>query len=203
MHQRMRAKLFGYFDPARTLQIYRDNDNSVEARYARAWAYSRAPNYPRAFALLDSLLKDYPDDPYFLESKGSLYIEAGKPREAVPLLERAVALKPNEGLIRTALGQAQVGSERPELLKPAIENLEVASRNDPENGEARRLLAIAYSRNGQIGMANLAEAERAAIGGRRAEARNFATRAMRDLAEGSPAWLRAQDVLQMSSRNRQ
>jgi predicted Zn-dependent protease len=203
MHKRMRAKLLGYLDATRALQVYRDTDTSMEARYARAYAYSRIPDYPRAFGQLDSLIKEFPNDAYFLDAKGGLLIEAGRPKEAVALLDRAVKLKPNEPLIRTALGQAQVDSEQPELLKPAIENLEIASRADSENGEARRLLSIAYSRNGQIGLANLAQAERAVLSGKRAEARNFATRAMREVPEGSPAWLRAQDVLQMTERNRQ
>jgi predicted Zn-dependent protease len=203
MHKRMRAKLLGYFEPGRALALYRQNDQSLEARYARAFAYARTPDYARAAAEFDSLLKEFPDDAYFLESKGWMYIESGKPALAVPLLDRAVKLKPNESLIRTELGQAQLDSERPDLLRPAIENLENASRSDPNSGEARRLLAIAYSRTGQIGMANLAEAERAAVEGRRAEARNFATRAMREVPEGSPAWLRAQDVFKMTERNRQ
>ncbi len=203
MHKRMRAKLLGYLDPGRALQVYRDTDNSMESRYARAWAYSRQPNYPRAQTLLDSLLKDYPDDPYFLESKGELFIEQGKPLDAIPVLQRAVNQKPGESLIRTELGQAQVDSEKPEFLRPAIENLEMASRSDPDNGESRLLLSSANTRNGQLGIGNLAQAERAALAGKRAEARNFATRAMREIPEGTPAWLRAQDVLQMSERNRQ
>lgn len=202
-HRRMRAKLLGYLEPSRALQLYRDNDNSVESRYGRALAYSRAPNYPRAFALLDSLIAEAPNDAYFLDTKGGLLLEAGRPAEALPVLERAVQLKPNEPLIRTALGQAQIESDRPGALRAAIENLDIARRADPENPETWRLLSIAYSRDGQIGMANLAQAERASIGGRRAEARNFSGRALRELKEGTPAWLRAQDIQQQSDKSRQ
>jgi predicted Zn-dependent protease len=194
LHRRMRAKLMGYLEPGRALNQYKESDPSLEARYARAVAYSRRPDYDRATALMDGLLRERPDDPYFIEAKAQMLFEAGKVADALPLYARTVELLPNEPLLRTAHAHAQIESGKPELLPAAIATLERAKQQDPRNGEAWRLLSIAYGRNDQIGMAQLAQAELLVLRGRRGEARAFAERAQRQLPPNSPAWQRAEDI---------
>jgi predicted Zn-dependent protease len=194
LHRRMRAKLQGYLDPRRALVVYKESDNSVESRYGRAIAYSRRPDYARALRLIDDLLREHPNDPYFLEAKGQMLLEGGRVADALPLYERAVELLPNAPLIRTALAHAQVESGRPELLKSAIDNLERSRRQDAEFSETWRLLSVAYGRDGQIGMAQLAQAELLTMRGKRGEARAFAERAQKNLQTGSAAWQRAEDI---------
>jgi len=194
MHRRMRAKLLGYMEPGRALTTYKENDLSLEARYARAVAFSRRPDYTRALALMDDLIREWPNDGYFLETKGQMLLESGKPLDAIAPYTRAAELLPNEPLIRTALAHAQVESGKPELLQPAIANLERSRRQDPQYGETWRLLSVAYGRNDQIGMAQLAQAEHLTLRGRKGEARAFAERAQRGLQPNSPAWQRAEDI---------
>ena len=194
MHRRMRAKLQGFMEPSRALTMYKESDPSLEARYARAVAYSRRPDYDRALGLMDSLLRERPDDGYFLETKAQMLLESGKPVEALPLYTQAVELLPNEPLIRTALAHAQVESGDPTLLQPAITNLERSRRQDAQYTETWRLLAVAYGRSDQIGMAQLAQAEMLVLRGRKGEARAFAERAQRGLPPNSPAWQRAEDI---------
>ncbi len=194
LHRRMRGKLQGYMEPARALTAYKENDPSLEARYARAIAYSRRPDYDRALALMDNLLRDRPNDGYFMEAKAQMLLESGKPGDAIPLYTQAVERLPGEPLIRTALAHAQIESGRPELLQPAIVNLERSRQQDPQYGETWRLLSVAYGRNDQIGMAQLAQAEHLTLRGRRGEARAFAERAQKGLPPNSPAWQRAEDI---------
>ena len=194
LHRRMRAKLLGFTNPARALQVYKENDPSLEARYGRAIAYSRRPDYPRALALADDLLRERPDDAYFLETKAQMLLEAGRVAESVPFYEKAVPALPNESLLRTELGQAQIESGKPELIKPAIANLERARQQDSELGEAWRLLAIAYARDNNNAMAALSQAELSSLQRQRPEARNFAERAQKLLPTNSPAWQRAEDI---------
>lgn len=194
MHRRMRGKLQGYLDPRRALTLYKETDGSVESRYARAIAYSRRPDFECALALIDGLLRDYPNDGYFIEAKAQMLLEAGRVADALPLYERAVELLPNAALIRTALAHAQVESGQPELLKPAIDNLERSRRQDAEFSETWRLLAVAYGRDGQVGMAQLAQAELLTMRGKQGEARAFAERAQKNLPTGSAAWQRAEDI---------
>jgi predicted Zn-dependent protease len=194
LHRRMRAKLQGYLEPARALNIYKESDPSLEARYARAIAYSRRPEYERALALMDSVLRERPDDGYFLEAKAQMLLEAGRVNDALPLYARSVEVLPNEPLIRTALAHVQIETNRPQLLQQAIVNLERARQKDPEYGETWRLLAVAYGRDGQVGMAQLAQAEHLTLRGKSGEARAFAERAQRSLPPNSPAWQRAEDI---------
>jgi predicted Zn-dependent protease len=200
MHGRMHAKLIGYLEPGRALQIYKENDKSVEARYGRAIAYSRRPDYPKALAAMDSLLAEKPNDPYFLEAKAQMLLEAGKAAEAVPLYERAVEAVPNEPLIRTALAQAQLGTEKPQYVHAAIAHLERAKQQEPTDGDVWRLLAVAYGRDGQLGLASLAQAELESLRGQRAAARTFADRAQKLLKPGTPAWQRADDIKNANAR---
>jgi predicted Zn-dependent protease len=194
LQKRMRAKLQGFIDPSRALQTYKETDTSVEARYARAIAYSRRPDYAKAMPLMDALIAEWPNDGYFYEMKGQMVFESGKAREAEPFYARAVELLPNEPLIRVDLARVQVESDSPEATRKAIANLEVARRIENDNTELWRLLSIAYGRDGQIAMAQLAQAERALLQRRMPEARSFAERAERGLPAGSPGALRAQDI---------
>ena len=194
--QRMRAKLVGFLEPLpRVLQRYPNSDQSLAARYARAIAYYRASDLAKALPLVDALIGEHPDDPYFQELKGQILFENGRIAEAVPLYARSVELDPKSALLRMGLAQAQLELEQPELLRPALANLEEVVRREPRNSFGWRLLGIAYGRDGQLGMAALALAESALARGDRPEARYQSERAVRQLAENTPAWLRAQDIL--------
>jgi len=66
----------------------------------------------------------------------------------------------------------------------------------------RRALAQAYAEDGQTAMASLVTAERYALNGSMEEAERFARRALPGFVEGSPAWLRAQDILRVSEESK-
>jgi predicted Zn-dependent protease len=194
MHRRMRAKLTAFLEPARALQVYKESDNSIDSRYARAIAWYKRPDLSKALPLMDSLIAERPNDPYFQEMKGQMLFENGRVADSIPHYERAVGQLPNDPLLRSELAHAQLELNRPELVNPALENQLQALRVDNVNGETWRYLAIAYGRDGQLGMAALAQAERALIQGKGFDARQFAERASRQLPQGSAAWLRAQDI---------
>jgi len=196
LHQRMLAKLKGYLWPLdRVLQAYPPSDNSVPARYARAIAYYRVSRTPEALALMGSLLKEAPDDPFFLEQTGQILFESGRLADALPYYQRAAELRPRESLLRLELGQVEIETEQQQYVKPAIANLEFATQIESNNPFGWRLLAIAYGRDNQIGMSELAQAEQAMANGNKREARAQAHRALKGLASGSPGWLRANDIV--------
>jgi predicted Zn-dependent protease len=198
-HKRMVAKLIGYLWPLdRVLQAYPEKDKSLYARYARSIAYYRIGQLQRALPPIDSLIAEHPDDPYFQEQKGQILYESGRGRDALPFYERAVALAPDQPLIRMELAQVQIEQNDPRLVKPAIAQMKQAVLAEPRNPGAWRLLGIAYGRDGQMGMASLALAESAADAGQPKEARQQAEAAMSQLPEGSPGWVRAQDILTTS-----
>jgi len=204
MHRRVRAKLFAFIEqPARTLQTYREADTSEAARYARAIAYYRIPDMAKAVPLIDGLIADFPGDPYYWETKGQMLFENGRVADAAKAYAEAVRLLPTSPLIRVGYAQAQLEPDRPELTRDALAHLNAAVHADRENGLAWRLLAVAHGRGGRVGEAALALAEQAMVENRLPDATQQAVRAQRLLPEGSPAWLRAQDIkIQAEARKR-
>ena len=118
--RRAKAKLFGYLaEPTDTLRTYPETMNDVPARYARAYAFHKQAHLEKALGEADALLAGAPNDPYFLELKGQILLEAGKPAEALASLRRATELTNNQPLIATLFGHALIASEDPDNFAEA------------------------------------------------------------------------------------
>jgi len=195
-HQRMLAKLKGYLWPLDQVMLaYPKTDTSQPARYARAIAMFRVSRMKESLILMDSLLQESPDDPFYLEQKGQILFQNGRLAEAVPLYSRAVEIRPREALLRQELGQVELETEDQRYVKPAIANLEFAASMQSNDPEVWRLLAIAYGRDDQIAMSALAQAQEAMAAGNKKEARLQARRAIKGLPSGSRGWLQANDII--------
>ncbi|BBK41369.1 peptidase M48 [Allostella vacuolata] len=194
-HDRMLAKLRGFLQsPSETLAQYPASDRSLPARYARAIAYYRIPDLKRALPELDQLIRDFPKDPFFHELKGQVLFETGRGQEAAAPYREALRLAPAEPLLRYGLAQVLLERNDVEAATEARALLNEAVRHETRNPSFWRLLAIAYGREGNIGMAALSLAERYAAAGDNRNAVQQSNRALGILARGSPAWLRAEDL---------
>ncbi len=99
--------------------------------YARGIAYDRAHQWPKAEADFKFALKLSPDQPYVLNYLGYSWAEQGKHLdEARKLIEKAVALKPNDGAIIDSLGWVLL---RQGDVKGAVHWLERAVELEPED----------------------------------------------------------------------
>lgn len=195
-HDMVRAKLAAFTqDTNQVMRRYPPDDVSMPARYARAIAAYRSSNSKTALTLLDSMLREQPNNPYFWELKGQILLEDGRAAEALPALQKAVAAQPKAGLIRILLGQAQVDVGDPKSIDAAIKNLTVGLQADPDFGLGYRALARAYAIKGDIPMADLATAQGEFAEGDYKAARMHASRAQAAFKRGSPAWLRADDIV--------
>lgn len=195
-HDMMRAKLYGF--AARSDEVnrrYPQSDMSVPARYARAIMNYRLKRFQESVAQIDDLIGDQPDNAYFHELKGQVLLESGRPREAIAPLRRALANLPNAGLIRTMLGHALLATDDADLVDDAIKELSNASQREPNNAEAYQLLARAYARQNNIALAEFNTAQAAFVVGDYQSAMNHADRAKKLLPPGSPAALKADDIL--------
>jgi predicted Zn-dependent protease len=194
--KRMQAKLIGYLDglPA-TMRKYPVSDTSLYARYARAFAYFRGLDFQNAIKEVDGLIELWPNDPYFHELKSDILLNQGKVAESLPSMQAAQRLAPNEPLLALGLGQRLVALEDNSRLPEAIDILKRVTVREPDNGAAWQQLAVAYGRTGDIGMASLASAERFLASGNYRDALGQAERATRMMKEGTPGWLRAQDIV--------
>lgn len=194
-HKRIQAKLRGFLNrPRVVLRRYPVADTSVEARYARAAAYHKAARLGKALTEIDSLLAEQPNDPYFNELKGQILFEHGKVSESIGPYEKAVRFRPGSPLLRLGLAQSQIATRDPSLNKAAIRQLEAAVGMERDLAGAWYQLAVAYGRSGRLGHSALAGAERLISIGNFKSARDQALRAQQKLPEGTPGWLRAQDI---------
>lgn len=194
--QRVKAKLSGYMtDPDRTLRKYPESNTSIPARYARAYAWHRSAYPQNALAEVKALLATDPDDPYFLELEGQILLESGRPNEALPPLREAVAKSRSQPLIAATLGHALIATEDPANFVEAEKVLRTAVALDNQNPFAWYQLGIVYANKGDQARAALASAERYNLqGGQAALALRNAEVAMQGLSQGSPDWIRAQDI---------
>jgi predicted Zn-dependent protease len=193
--QRIKAKLFGYLaEPAQTLRSYPAYLTSVPARYARAYAYHKQSKMTEALAEADALLATNPSDPYFLELKGQVLLESGKPQDALEPLRRATELTGNDPLIATTFGNALMATEDSIHLAEAETVLKAAVGRDQENPAAWYQRGMVYGARGDMPRAQLASAEQQIMTGSPLEALRNAESAERSLPRGSPDWIRAGDV---------
>ncbi|SMF69303.1 M48 family metalloprotease [Allosphingosinicella indica] len=197
--QRVRAKLAGYIDdPQRTMTQFPESDTSVPARYARAYAWHKRAYPDKAGAEIDALLANAPHDPYFLELKGQILLEGGKPREAIPPLREAVQRSGNAPMIGALLGHALIATEDEANFAEAKRVLRLAVDRDNDNPFAWYQLGIVYDREGDQARAALATAERYNLTGQPRLAMSSAEMAMRGIPQGTPDWIRAQDIAMVS-----
>jgi len=195
MHKRMRAKLFAFLEsPVRTLQRYRETDNGLDSRYARAIAAYRKPDLATAVPLIDGLIAERPADPYFHELKGQMLFENGRGTEAVDPYRKAAQLLPNSALMHVQLAQVLVEQEDEAVLAEARKHLNQALQIESDNITGWRLLAIANGRLGDEGMAAYAMAEQTLLEGKATDALYHAGKAERLLPRSGSTWLRIQDI---------
>ena len=196
IYKRARAKLIGFVNPvSRTLVQYKPNDKSVESRYARAISYFKKPDMSKALPLINSLIDEYPEDPYYWELKGQMIFESGDAKGALSPYLKATSFLPQNPLIKQELARVQLALNDPTLLNDIIINLKAVLAIERQSSSAWRQLAIAYGRRGDKGNSSLALAEEALLLGRLEVARYHGGLAETIFPKGSREWIQAQDIL--------
>ncbi|WP_324828873.1 M48 family metalloprotease [Qipengyuania zhejiangensis] len=193
--ERIKAKLSGFIaKPAETLRDYPESDRTVPALYARAYAYHKNARVDRALEATDALLERNPTDPYFLELKGQVLLESGRPDEAIEPLRQATDLTNADPLIAGMFGHALIATEDKANYEEAERVLRAAVGRDRLNPFAWYQLGVVYAARGDMARARLASAEQQVMSGQYALAMRSAQAAESALPNGTPDWLRAQDI---------
>ena len=191
--QRVKAKLLGYIDPKQAVIKYPESDQSVPAHLARAYAYHLGGYPQKAEGEADALL-----DPFFLELKGQILLEGGKPKESLAPLREATQRSGDAPLIAAMLGHALVATEDPKNFTEAKQILKVAVNRDNQDPFAWYQLGIIYEHEGDDARAALATAERSNLEDQPKMALASAEMAMKGIPTGTPDYLRAQDIAMVS-----
>lgn len=201
-HQLVQAKITGYEGgPQAVMQRYPASDQSMPARYARAIALFRKGDIKNALPLIDGLIAELPENPYFWELKAQALLENGRAAEALAPVRKALKLLPKNGLIQILAAQALIDTGKPESAEEAVKLLRQAQRSEGDTPETFNLMARAYAQTGDIARAELATAESALLRGDRKLALEKAKSAQARFKTGSPEWIRANDVLTFAGRS--
>ena len=201
-HHLAQAKLAGFMESAQiVMQRYPRSDMSLPARYARAIALFRRGDITNALPIIESLVEDLPQNPYFWELKGQALLENGRASEALAPLQQAVTLLPNNGLIQLLLAQALIDTESKGNAEAALKLLHKAERSEGGMPAIFKYKARAYGLTGQLGKAELATAEAALLQGDKELALQKAKLAQARFKAGTPEWTRANDILNFASRD--
>jgi predicted Zn-dependent protease len=192
----VQAKLAGYTLPVNEgLNRYPESNTSEVARYARTMLYLRQPQMQKALSEAASLIQDEPNNPYFYEVQGQIFLSMARAQDAIPAYQKAVALRPQAPQLRLELAVAQLATDRSDMAQQALANLKVASLVENDDVFTWYETAQAYSNLKNTPMANLSTAESYYAAGAMPQAAQFAARARRDLTQGTSDWERANDIM--------
>ena len=196
-HDLMRAKIAAFTGgQGAASRLFRKDPRGLPALYGDAISTYLYGNPRTALTKVDALIKQQPQNAYFHELRGDVLMKANRPKDAADAYARAVKLDASKsGLLNVSLGQALMAIGTPDSVKRAVDELNRGISRDRENPSAYKPLAMAYGRMGDIGMAELASAEAEFYSGKYLDAKIFAARAQTKLKSGSPAWTRAQDII--------
>lgn len=196
----IKAKLRGFLDaPQQVFRQYPETDQSDEARYARSVAYFKGADLRSAIREIDTLIADFPQNPFFYELKAQMLFESGKGSEAIAPARKALELLPDASLLQIALAQALLEDPDTSMTNKAIVLLKSALQNEPDNSSAWYYLSQAYGKLGNEPLAKYAIAEQAFAVGNLNRARSFAERAQRDMSPNTPQYRRAADIVVISN----
>lgn len=200
--QLLKAKLFGYLKPFHATMVrYPIGDNSLNARYARTFAYQQSDRFDQALVEIETLIEDYPDNPFFRETKGQILYENGNVVESIYAYREAVERLPSSNLLRMSLAQSLISSDDDKFLDEAIEHLEIALNDEPNNSFGWKQASMAYHRNNDAGMTHYSTAQHFLLTGDIRGAMINARKAIDLLPKESPKWIKAQDILMAGQMN--
>ncbi|MGB0906740.1 MAG: M48 family metalloprotease [Maricaulaceae bacterium] len=195
-----KAKLRGFLEaPQQVFRLYPLEDQSDEARYARSVAYFKGADLRSALLEINSLISDFPNNPYFFELKAQMLFESGKGPQSIAPAERALLLKPDAPLFKLALAQALLEGDDTPSIDRAITLLKSALQTERDNGAAWYHLSQAYGKQDKDALAKYAIAEQAFGMGDLQRAKSFAMRAQEDLPRNIPQYRRAADIVAIAN----
>jgi len=192
-HARVIGKLSA-FQRAPSWTLGRINDSlSEDIKHMRtAIAQGREGKLTSAIKSIDRALALRPADPFYQDLKAELYMRNRAFSKSARSYKKAHHLRPKDAIILAGYGRALLAEGK---FSRALDILEQARVRDFRNSALLRDLGVAYSKLGKHAMASLVSAERYSLQGRIRDAKMHANRAAAGLPLGSPAWQRAQDII--------
>jgi len=200
-YQRILAKVSAYSErPEKTLHdIDKSNLNELNL-IKKAIASHLKPDPKTALDTILKLVKIKPNDPYFRELLGQIYLETGNPQKAINAFSKASKILPDEPAFLIWSAISHLALENTESNEIALKMLQNAIKSDTLNPNLLRHLSIAYARNNQMGKAALKSSEYCFILGQFDAAKMHAKQALNIVKPHSIEWQKAKDIIRISSK---
>ncbi|MFV9876050.1 MAG: M48 family metalloprotease [Rickettsiales endosymbiont of Dermacentor nuttalli] len=196
---RSMKKLKAFLEPADITLKSIPNNNETNDIYARAIALFKLFDLNKSINLMKTLIAREPNNPYFLEFTGQILFENGYIQDSIKYYESAHKLHPKALGIKLGLAVALIAStdniQNFSNLNQSINYLKQVIEQEDDNLLVLKFLAIAYGRQGQIGIANAILAHSAMLNGDTQEAKKFAKLASNQLPKDHPYIFKVQDIL--------
>ena len=145
-HLLVTAKLAGYFNNMQNNFPNVFMEEKLSKLYFYAFAYVRMQNYEFAQKIMNAIMEQDPNNPYFYETLAEIKLKEGKFVESIEFYKKALAVKPNN--FHFLLGIA----ENYNLLKNydlAINYMQQALKQEPYNPQIPFRLANLYDAKGE------------------------------------------------------
>jgi len=192
-HARVIGKLSAFqHEPSWTLGRINDSLSEDIKHMRTAIAQGREGKLTSAIKSIDRALALRHADPFYQDLKAELYMRNRAFSKSARSYKKAHHLRPKDAIILAGYGRALLAEGK---FSRALDILEQARVRDFRNSALLRDLGVAYSKLGKHAMASLVSAERNSLQGRIKDAKMHANRAAAGLPLGSPAWQRAQDII--------
>jgi predicted Zn-dependent protease len=202
-YELVRAKLAGFMQSSqRVFQRYPSKDQSLPARYARSIAMMKRGDIRNALPIMEELTAEVPENPYFWELKAQALHENAQSKAALPAIKQARKLLPNNGLFQIMHAQILLGTDSSAAADEALKLLILAKKTEGDQPVIYKYQAQAYALKGDVPRAELATAEFAWASGDKGLALEKARVATKRFKQGTPEWLRANDLLNAASRKK-
>ena len=141
------------------------------------------------------MILKYPKNAWYYELKGQILYESGKIEDSIKPYTIALEIEEKEPLLMVGLATALNARGDKGDAKKAINLLKESLKYDKKNSQTWYQLAISYSDEKNIGMAELSSAERHFLTGNTKMASFHAKKSLRYLNNSDIFKLRAQDIL--------
>lgn len=121
---RSQAKIIGYtWSLEDILRFFPEQNQSVQALYARAFGYMRAGRTAEALRSLEPLLGAFSEDPFIHEAHGDIFRTGRQGRAALEAYQKALTFFPQGALIRGSAARVALDLRDPALLPSVSESL--------------------------------------------------------------------------------
>ena len=195
----LKSKLIAFTHSRKEVEaIY--SGKSDKDLYANAIISYLSGNHSDSIEILNELINQEPNNPYFRELLGEIYYLSADFNNAIKNQNIALELsdKPSD-LYFMMIGSYLIALEDQASKNDGIKNLKKSIFINPKNTYSWYLLARAYADIDNLPLANYATAERYYLIGERGLALEFAKKSINSIEKKSPEWYRANDLMSIIS----